>query len=297
MPLFEVTLEVAQGDAEEASALLFEHGVQAVEIRDHQGLVLPNVTLPPTDRAWLICGFEAQSSEELRSFLNTELNLFPYPYQLHSLQPRDDIDWALQWKKFYHPLKISERLWVVPSWEIPPAIADALCIRLDPEMAFGTGQHATTQLCLRALEKVLVKDAEKKHILDVGTGSGILAIAAGLLGATHITGCDNDAVSVATAQKNAEQNHVAATFSLLELPQQASQLVGPFDVVIANILSEPLISMASTLVALLASPATIILSGLLISQADAVKNAYLACGLKFAEQLQQDEWVALQLTT
>ncbi len=298
MPSFEVTIEVDEASAEDLSGELFSLGAEAIELRDREGLKLPGVILPPEGKAWLICGFAGDSREALEARLVNELATLGWPYRLDKVVLRDDTDWAHKWKEFYKPLKVGRRLWVSPSWETMPEVSDAVVIRLDPEMAFGTGQHPTTRLCLRATEQLLDarKEAQKRmKLLDVGTGSGILAIGAALLGANDIIGIDNDEVSVETAKQNAARNGVAAAcrFSLGAMPQATSFVGGPFDVILANILADPLVEMASSLVGLLAPGGDLVLSGLLTDQAERVGAAYTALGLSLVAHEREEEWSAL----
>jgi ribosomal protein L11 methyltransferase len=300
MPSFEVTIEVEETIADEMSGELFALGAEAIELRDREGLKLPNVVLPPDGKSWLICGFTESSREDLEAHLTTELALTPYKYAVTSFVLRDDTDWANKWKEFYKPLRVGERLWVAPSWEKAPDVPNAVIIRLDPQMAFGTDQHTTTRLCLQLTERLLdgrQEDVKKLRILDVGTGSGILAIGAALLGATNIVGIDNDQVSVETAKANAEMNHVGAAckFWVGAMPAAAKDVGQEFDIILANILADPLIEMAPMLRKLLAEGGKIVLSGLLNDQAERVIAAYTAQGLHLEDHLHEDEWSALLL--
>ncbi|MCC6809657.1 MAG: 50S ribosomal protein L11 methyltransferase [Deltaproteobacteria bacterium] len=301
MPSFEVTLEVEETIADEVSAELFAIGAEAIEVRDREGLKLPGVILPPDGKSWLICGFTESSREDLEARLTQELAQTPYKYTVTSFQLRDDTDWANKWKEFYRPLRVGDNLWVSPSWEKAPDVPGAVVIRLDPEMAFGTGQHPTTRLCLQLVERLLTerqREIERLRILDVGTGSGILAIGAALLGAKHIVGVDNDQVSVETAKANAERNGVAAMckFWVGAMPQAAPHVGETFDIILANILADPLIEMAPTLRSLRASAGQVVLSGLLNDQADRVIAAYAAEGFTVEDHLREDEWSALLLS-
>lgn len=300
MPSFEVTLEIEETIADEMSGELFALGAEAIEVRDREGLKLPNVILPPDGKTWLICGFTESSRETLEAQLTSELALTPYKYVITSFKLRDDTDWAHKWKEFYRPLRVGDNLWVSPSWEKPPEVPGAVVIVLDPEMAFGTGQHATTRLCLQLVERLLTerrRDVKTLRILDVGTGSGILAIGAALLGAKNIVGVDNDQISVETAKQNAERNGVSASCSFFvgAMPAAAKHTGESFDIILANILADPLIEMAPTLHSLLAAGGQIVLSGLLTDQADRVLAAYKAEGLALEDHLREEEWSALLL--
>lgn len=300
MPSFEVTLEVEEALADEVSAELFAIGAEAIEVRDREGLKLPGVVLPPDGRAWLICGFTEASREDLETRLAQEMAQTPYRYTVTKFELRDDTDWAHKWKEFYHPMRVGDRLWVSPSWETPPDLPGAVVITLDPEMAFGTGQHQTTRLCLQQLEKIMLAEPERipaLRIFDVGTGSGILAIGAALLGGKGIVGIDTDEVSVETARTNATRNNVGdrCRFDVGSMPESMQHFPGPYDLILANILADPLVSMAPSLVEMLAEDGVIVLSGLLNDQADRVIAAYKEQGLELERHTREDEWSALVL--
>jgi ribosomal protein L11 methyltransferase len=179
----------------------------------------------------------------------------------------EDEDWVRRTQSQFTPQHVTERLWVVPSWHEPPD-PGALNIALDPGLAFGTGTHPTTRLCLRWLDE-RVRGGEA--VVDFGCGSGILAIAALKLGAARAWGVDIDPNAVSAAQRNAEQNGVAATFV-----SAAEQLGGPAQIVVANILAQPLIVLAPLLAELTLAGGRIALSGILREQGEDVRQAYAA---------------------
>lgn len=167
-------------------------------------------------------------------------------------------DWVRLTQSQFDPIRISDRLWVVPSWHSPPDAA-ALNIILDPGLAFGTGSHPTTRLCLDWLEERL---SSGQSVIDYGCGSGILAIAAGKLGAARVCGIDIDEQAVISSRYNATRNGVAAEFSNAEAP-----LPAPADIVIANILANPLKVLAPLLARLTLPGGSVVLSGILPAQA------------------------------
>ena len=296
-PACEVLIEVEESLADVVSAELFALGASAVEVRDGEGLQLPNVVLPPKGKAWVLAGFEHDTPHLLEKELRE--SFVQEAYVLHRLEVRlrDDTDWATKWKEFFHPIKIGRALWVAPSWEPPPHRAPGdVVITLDPEMAFGTGQHATTRLCLEMVERFGdTRGYANTRVLDVGTGSGILAIGAALLGAKDIVAIDNDENSVDTARVNAvERNHVnGIDFRFGALPEDAPS--GVYDLILANILADPLVFMAETLHKLLAPKGELVLSGLMVDQADRVLAAYTKRGLALRLRRDEGEWSALVL--
>lgn len=186
----------------------------------------------------------------------------------------EDQIWTQTWMADYHPIQCGERLWICPSWESPPN-PDAVNLMLDPGLAFGTGTHPTTALCLRWLDRLAQsRTCNNDAVLDYGCGSGILAIAAMLLGASSAVGVDIDPQAVRASFDNAQRNQVAAHFSAVEdLPSTAT-----FDIVLANILAQPLIELAPRLLHHLKPGGYLALSGIIEAQVPLVRAAYeVAC--------------------
>lgn len=195
----------------------------------------------------------------------------------------DDRDWVRATRDQFTPQQITPQLWVVPTWHTPP-MPDAINIILDPGLAFGTGTHPTTRLCLRWLESNLVRG---DGVIDFGCGSGILAIAAVKLGAQAVSGVDIDEQAVLAARANAVQNQVDAAFVTA-----ADQLQQPARIVVANILANPLTVLAPLLARLTLRGGRVALSGILAEQADEVRAAYRAWF--DMDQTERDaEWVLL----
>ncbi|MDE3009943.1 MAG: 50S ribosomal protein L11 methyltransferase [Pseudomonadota bacterium] len=194
-----------------------------------------------------------------------------------------DQDWVRATQSQFDPIAIAQGLWIVPTWHEPPD-ASAINLRLDPGQAFGTGSHPTTRLCLQWL----AEHRPGGTVLDYGCGSGILAIAARMLGASRAVGVDLDPAAVQTAQDNARANGVDASFGLPDLA--AAQ--GQFDVVVANILTRPLIMLAPLLLARLRPGGYLVLSGILERQAAEVIQAY-GGGAVMRHYGAPGEWVCL----
>jgi ribosomal protein L11 methyltransferase len=178
-----------------------------------------------------------------------------------------DRDWVRLTQSQFKPICISERLWIVPTWESAPN-PHAINLRLDPGAAFGTGSHATTRLCLKWLERNLHGG---ESVLDYGCGSGILAIAAARLGAANVCGVDIDAQAVLAARANALQNRISAEFFA-----PGAELKRRYQIVVANILANPLIAVAPLLAAATIAKGHVVLSGVLEPQIDEVQQAYTA---------------------
>jgi ribosomal protein L11 methyltransferase len=187
------------------------------------------------------------------------------PLPVHSTISIPDTDWVRETQAQFGPIQVTKRLWIVPSWcEAPDP--EAIVVTIDPGLAFGSGAHPSTLLCLRWLAKHLEPGAS---VLDYGCGSGILAIAAAKLGASHVTGVDIDPQAIATSRANAESNRVTIAFG--EPDELAHQTV---DVAIANILANPLEILAPLLAGRVRTGGHAILSGILETQAPAVLAAY-----------------------
>lgn len=202
-----------------------------------------------------------------------------------------DEDWANAWKAYWKPLRIGERLVVVPSWEEYRQAAGDVVVRLDPGMAFGTGTHASTALALRLLEREMMPGMA---VLDVGTGSGILAIAAALLGAGSVVALDIDPVAVRVARENTAKNRVADRVEVIH-GEAASRPDASADLVVANITADVLMAIAGDLVRVLRPGGTLILSGILLQEARRVAEAFDRPGVARRHALEQDGWTALVL--
>jgi ribosomal protein L11 methyltransferase len=192
-------------------------------------------------------------------------------------------DWVRVTQAQFGPIRIEDDLWIVPTWSTPPA-PDATNLVLDPGLAFGTGSHPTTRLCLQWLRQAL-RGGER--VLDYGCGSGILAIGAARLGAADVRGTDIDPQAIDASRANAAANGIAATFALPDAIDPA-----PADVVVANILANPLIVLAPLLAARTRAGGLVALSGILVDQADDVVAAY-APWFTLAAWRTADGWVLL----
>ena len=207
-------------------------------------------------------------------------------YTLHT-EGVEQEDWQNAWKKYYHAMELGKRLAIVPGWE--DYDTDRIRITMDPGMAFGTGTHETTSLCLETLD-ALVQGGER--VLDIGTGSGILAIAALKLGAAEAEGVDIDPMCVRTATENAERNGVRERFKVLvgDLSDQAS---GVYDLITANIVAAAILSLAPHVPALMKPDARFIASGIIDTRKDEVLTGLRAAGLEPVEIKEKRGWVCV----
>lgn len=201
-------------------------------------------------------------------------------------------DWSNAWKQYYHPLQIGKRLVVRPVWEQLELKEGQVEVTLDPGLAFGTGSHETTRLCMTLLEEV-VQGGET--VLDIGTGSGILAITALKLGAKSAVGVDIDPVAVKIAGENAELNQVKEQCSFLcgDLTEQVS---GTFDIICANIVADVIIRLSGTVQQFMHKDTKLIVSGIIDTRADEVQQALIESGLTVQKRLEDNGWCSMLLT-
>ncbi|MFV0277728.1 MAG: 50S ribosomal protein L11 methyltransferase [Parahaliea sp.] len=226
--------------------------------------------------------------------MNAVLAGFP-PALLAACAARVDIledkDWEREWMQHYRPMRFGRRLWICPSWLEPPE-PEAVNLLLDPGLAFGTGTHPTTALCLTALDTLPLAGCQ---VVDYGCGSGILAVAALKLGATRALGVDNDPQALVATRDNAGRNGIPPEQLLTALPGAAASTPGPARAagVVASILAGPLMALSDTLLTLARPGATALLSGLLSSQAEALCAHYAPrITLRVADE--KDGWVCLR---
>jgi ribosomal protein L11 methyltransferase len=194
--------------------------------------------------------------------------------------------WEREWLKDFHSMRFGRRLWIVPTHEVPPDGPEDICVRLDPGLAFGTGTHPSTALCLTWLDAHLVPGAS---VIDYGCGSGVLAVAAARLGATEVHAFDIDPQALIATRDNARANGVAG---LVRVHDQADTLPGEVNVVIANILAGTLVELAPRLYALLAPGGQLVLAGILRQQVHEVRAGF-APWLDMTVFAERDGWSAL----
>lgn len=204
----------------------------------------------------------------------------------------EEQDWHAEWKKRLKPLVISERFVVKPSWEkYTGSDTDAIVIEIDPKQAFGTGTHATTQIMIRLLEKHLQKN---DRVLDIGTGTGILAIAAIKLGAERVVAVDIDPIAIEAAQENLAKNSADTNVHLFAGELSAISPNSRFDLMLANINKNAILRLLEEMIALLKPNAQLIISGILLEENKEIIEKIEACPqLKVSEEIGQEEWLGL----
>lgn len=272
-------------DAEALSDQLLEIGASAVTFQDNedQPIYEPEIgTTPLWPATNVIALYDAETDIDMLIGMLTGM-MAPQAVPSYRIEAVEDKDWVREWMDNFHPMSFGEKLWICPSWHTPPQ-ADAINIMLDPGLAFGTGTHPTTALCLNWLDQADIKD---KVVIDYGCGSGILAIAAALLGAKKVIGVDTDPQALEATQANAERNGVKIdTYLPDDCPNETC------DLLLANILAGPLQSLSERLAGLSRPSAAIVLSGILDVQAGDVSQSYQTWFDMEAPVL-KDEWIRL----
>jgi ribosomal protein L11 methyltransferase len=297
MPWLQLKAHVAPEQAELLEELLLAEGATAISLQDaHDNPVFePERGTTPLWQDTILTGLYDNLEgvdamlERLQSAWSSQLPDDPCPTIEYELLA--DRDWEREWMDDFTPLRMGQRLWIVPSWLAPPD-ENAVNLILDPGLAFGTGTHPTTALCLEWLDSLAVSgNLQDNSILDVGCGSGILAIAALKLGARHADGTDIDPQALQASRDNAERNHIQEQQLSLYYPEQLPD--GLYPIVTANILAGPLVELAAMIAGHVAPNGRIALSGILANQADDVLNAYEAQGLIMDEPALREGWVRL----
>lgn len=270
------------GDLEEqTSALLFDLGSTGIVTLEESAdtVTLEAYFESKTDAGDIRQALEADFQRTGRRDALTRFSISAVPEQ----------DWMQKWKEGFEAVQIGERLMVAPSWRLPEKKEGRVVIQIDPGMAFGTGTHETTRLCLEAIER----HWRGRSLLDVGTGTGILAIAAALLEpGSRVVAIEIDPQAVEVARENLATNGVLGSVELLE--GQPGLLAGEeFDVVVANLTAEVIIDLVEDLERRIATGGYLILSGILGELAQDVENALAGSGLKITERRVAGEWSAL----
>ena len=291
MTWLQLRLDVEPGAVPELEALLLATGAVAVTLEDNadQPLLEPGVGETPLWNQTKLTGLYPADAD-----MQSVLGRLPVHFLQsvnHRVEILEDKDWERAWMQHYRPMQFGQRLWVCPSWLEPPQ-PDAINLLLDPGLAFGTGTHPTTALCLQQLDGLPL---EGQTVVDYGCGSGILAVAALKLGASLALGVDNDPQALVASQENALRNTIAPESLSVTLPQQVDQKLWAqrADVVIANILAGPLVELSNTLLDFLQPGGVLLLSGLLQTQTAALCDHY-SDRIKLEIVAEKDDWVCLR---
>ncbi len=302
----ELSVHTTEEAVDAISNILHEAGASGVVIEDSQDFdkqredvygeiyALDREDFPSDGvilKAYLpVSSFLVENVEEIKLAIN---NLAKFDIQLGenkvTISEVDEQDWSTAWKQYYHPVKISNRFTIVPTWEnYEPVESDELMIELDPGMAFGTGTHPTTVMSLQALEKHVKADMT---VTDVGTGSGVLAIASAMLGAKHVHALDLDPIAVKSAIENIELNHISGIDvvegDLLDTVKE------PADIVVANILAEIIMTFTDDAFTVVKNGGLFITSGIIETKKEDVKQSLTNAGFVIEEVMMMEDWVTM----
>ena len=287
----QLNIEVTRQHSEPVEDAVLDAGAVSVTLQDaaDQPILEPGVGETPL---WDHCILSALFPASIDIAITEREITHHLPFSIHSTwELVEDIDWSQEWKKHFKPISCSGgRLWICPSWIHAPQ-PDAVNLRLDPGLAFGTGSHPTTMLCLNWLEK---QSLQGKTIIDYGCGSGILGIAALLLGAQKVWAVDNDPQALLASRDNARRNAIEDEKLITLLPDQVPQQATA-DVMVANILAKPLIELAEQISSLTLPAGQLCLSGILTHQIDQVTAPYSKY-FDFEPATVADDWVQLAAT-
>ncbi|MEW4287479.1 50S ribosomal protein L11 methyltransferase [Rossellomorea marisflavi] len=303
----EISILTTNEAIEPVSNILHESGASGVVIEDPMELIKERedvfgeiYQLDPEDypnegvlvKAYLpVNSFLGETVEEIKQGIT---NLVTYDIDIGEnkveISEVNEEEWATAWKKYYHPVKISDKVTIVPTWEeYTPVNSDELIIELDPGMAFGTGTHPTTVMCIQALERTV---KENDFVLDVGTGSGVLSIASALMKAQRVNAYDLDEVAVRSARLNVKLNKVQNIVTV----DQNNLLEGiteEADVIVANILAEIILRFTEDAYRLTKPGGTFITSGIIQPKKQQVRDALEGAGFHVEEVMVMEDWVAI----
>ena len=292
MPWVQITLHTDPDHTEALEDMLLICGAGAVTMLDgaDQPVFEPIKGTTPLWQDTRVMGLFAADTDAnlLLNYLQTgwQEQFVGATFPKYKVEILEDKDWEREWMDRFEPIQFGTKLWVCPSWKPVPE-PSAANLMLDPGLAFGTGSHPTTALCL---EWIAQQDWQYKRAIDYGCGSGILGLAALLLGAEHVLGVDNDEQALLATQENAHRNQINPDAIPVFLPENTPQ--EPVDIMLANILAGPLIGLSETLAQLTKSGGLITLSGILAHQADEVIEAF-SPWFNMHTVTQKEEWVRI----
>ncbi|MEM1113432.1 MAG: 50S ribosomal protein L11 methyltransferase [Pseudomonadota bacterium] len=295
MTWLQLRLDTQPEDVSLLEDLMLASGCVAVTLEDNadQPVLEPGVGETPLWQHTRLTGLYAADAD-----MDAVLATFPDDLLTRAaarVEILEDKDWEREWMQHYQPMRFGSRLWVCPSWQEPPE-PGAINLLLDPGLAFGTGTHPTTALCLEQLDGIdMTAPDNGPQVVDYGCGSGILAVAALKLGASRALGIDNDPQALVASRDNAERNGIDPARLELALPGAADEQawVGQADIVVANILAGPLLQLSDTLLTLMRPGATLLMAGLLQSQAQGL-IAHYQPHIKLAVASEREGWVCLR---
>lgn len=298
MEEFEIKIETTHDLADTISAILFSVGAQGVSVIDKEDInevinstsnwdYVDDAVLNEPENLAVITTVVENSEKFISAFNDTLKLLLPNVSVKIETRKLENLDWTTEWRKNYKPIKTAT-ITIVPCWIDYEADANEKIIKLEPGMAFGTGEHATTRMCLD-----LTPSLDGKKVLDVGCGSGILGIAADILGAESVYMCDLDEQCVEAARKNAELNDSAVVIEQADLLNKTDKIG---DVVYANLTADILIRLSDKITEHLSDGAKLIVSGIIDSRENEVLNQFLSLGFTVDDRREEGDWRAFRLS-
>lgn len=234
----------------------------------------------------------------ISGYMETNENVIEVTEHLKIMLPQDALvevisinedDWANNWRKYYHPIHVGKNLVIKPSWIDYEKQENEIIVELDPGMAFGTGTHETTRMCMAHLEKYI---DENSRVLDVGCGSGILSITSLLIGAKEVMGVDIDPVAVKVAIENGEMNNFKEPRYTIKRGNLVDEAQGKYDVIVANIIADVIIGVCGDVKQFIADEGVFISSGIIVDRRDDVKKAFDEAGYTIIDEVNEGEWVS-----
>ncbi len=306
MKWIEVSIRTTTEAVEAVANVLYDAGVSGVVIEDPNDIIFVNndektwdfvdESLIDLEQGALVKGYLPESSDLIEKVDLIKDSIAGLPEfgldigsgEVSTLEVNDE-DWSTSWKKYYKPTKIGNRMVIKPTWEEYEPQEEEIIIEMDPGMAFGTGTHETTAMCVEQLEKRITKDST---VFDIGTGSGILSVVAAKLGAKKVIGVDFDEVAVNVANENALENKVE---NIVEIKHGnlMDVVTEKADIVVANIIAEVIIILSKDIKKFLNKDGLFISSGIILDKMDSVKESLVENGLEVIEVETMGEWVAI----
>ncbi len=308
MKYYELTIDTTSEASELVADILTDLGSNGIGIYDNRDLLglsdsgvvwdyMEEHLIVDDGKAQVKGYFPLDGYDQIKSQLKERLDFLkencPFDYGTLGISETlvNDDDWVNSWKQYYKPIHAG-RVTIVPEWIDYAPDDGEYVVKIDPGMAFGTGEHESTKMCLMFLQALGVED---KSVIDVGTGSGILALASARLGAKSVEAYDIDDNAVKAAKENSELNGLSdkiyvANANLLD------KTTGKFDIVLANITADVLITLSQSLGDYMKKDGVVIVSGIILKRENDVKDAFVKAGFEVAERMNMGEWVAFRLT-
>ena len=295
MDWLEISIDVPPEFVEPLSNIFQRYGTGGVVIENPSRFNPDEGELPPvpdlvTVRTYIPAD---NTSRERKSHIEVGVNLINHLHPIGSLKERvlAQEDWETSWQEHFHPLRIGKNIVICPTWREYDDLSTDVLINIDPGMAFGTGHHPTTRMCLELLEKVITGG---EIVVDVGCGSGILSIGAIKLGAKYCVGIEIDTKAANVARGNCELNLVVDQVKIetgtLKAPKDSNKR---FDLLVANISAKVIVDLAALISSSVRVGGQVILSGILVSSLKQVKSQLGSCGIRFVNETRDGDWVAI----